>query len=58
LPRKKERIVGQLLQRGYKMTTKQQRIDWLNDCKQFCMGDDTAISHIEDFIDDILNEEE
>lgn len=40
------------------MTTKQQRIDWLNDYKQFCMGDDTAISHIEDFIDDILNEEE
>jgi hypothetical protein len=40
------------------MKTKAERIQWLEDCKQFCEGDEQAISHIDDCIDGILNEVE
>lgn len=40
------------------MKTKAERIQWLEDCKAFCKGDNTAISHIDDCIDDIKNEPE
>lgn len=38
------------------MKTKEQRIQWLEDCKQFCQGDEQAIIAFDDMIDDIRNE--
>jgi len=38
------------------MKTKEQRIQWLEDCKQFVRNDEQAIIALDDMIDDIRNE--
>lgn len=40
------------------MKTKAERIQWLEDCKQFCKNDEQAITAFDDMIDDIRNEPE
>jgi len=40
------------------MKTKEQRIQWLEDCKAFVRNDEQAIQALDDAIDDIENKAE